>query len=140
MKGVFTVKNTYVYPAIISMDDDGISVEFPDLPGCVSCADTTEEAAKNANEALRLHLWGLEKDNDNIPKPSDIKDLRLEKNQIPLLVEVFMPPVRERLNNRFVKKTLSLPAWLNAEAEAKGINFSQILQSAIKQHLDEAKI
>ena len=134
------MKNTYVYPAIISMDDDGISVEFPDLPGCVSCADTTEEAAKNANEALRLHLWGLEKDNDNIPKPSDIKDLRLEKNQIPLLVEVFMPPVRERLNNRFVKKTLSLPAWLNAEAEAKGINFSQILQSAIKQHLDEAKI
>jgi hypothetical protein len=82
----------------------------------------------------------MEKDNDDIPRPSDIKDLRLDSNQIPLLVEVFMPPVRERLNNRFVKKTLSLPAWLNAEAEAKGLNFSQILQSAIKQYLEKAQV
>ena len=133
------MKDTYVYPAIISMDDDGISVEFPDLPGCLSCADTTEEAAKNANEALRLHLWSLEKDNDSIPEPTDIRALRLDNNQIPLLVEVFMPPVRERLNNRFVKKTLSLPAWLNAEAEAKGINFSHILQASLKEHLGVAQ-
>jgi len=129
------MKNTYIYPAVISFDDDGISIEFPDLPGCVSCADTTEEATKNANEALRLHLWGLEKDNNNIPTPTDIRELQLEGNQIPLLVEVFMPPVRERLNNRFVKKTLSLPAWLNAEAEAKGLNFSQILQTSLKEYL-----
>jgi len=121
------------------MDDDGISVEFPDLPGCLSCADTTEEAAKNANEALRLHLWGLEKDKNNIPEPTNIMALQLEDNQIPLLVEVFMPPVRERLNNRFVKKTLSLPAWLNAEAEAKGVNFSQILQASLKEHLGVAQ-
>jgi len=133
------MKDTYVYPAIISKDDDGISVEFPDLPGCLSCADTTAEAAKNANEAMRLHLWGLEKDKNNIPEPSDITALQLEGNQIPLLVEVFMPPVRERLNNRFVKKTLSLPAWLNAEAEAKGVNFSQILQASLKEHLGFAQ-
>ena len=133
------MKDTYVYPAVISMDDDGISVEFPDLPGCLSCADTTEEAAKNANEALRLHLWGLEKGKNNIPEPTNIMALQLENNQIPLLVEVFMPPVRERLNNRFVKKTLSLPAWLNAEAEAKGVNFSQILQASLKEHLGVAQ-
>jgi len=129
------VKDIYVYPAILSHDEDGISVEFPDLPGCFSCADTTDEAAKNANEALRLHLWSLEKDNDNIPNPSSITALHLESNQIPLLVEVFMPPVRERLNNRFVKKTLSIPSWLNAEAERAGINFSQLLQASLKEHL-----
>jgi predicted RNase H-like HicB family nuclease len=129
------MKDTYVYPAVISFDDDGISVEFPDLPGCVSCADTTEEATKNANEALRLHLWGMEKDNDVIPLPSDIRSLQLDPNQILLLVEVFMPPIRERLNSRFIKKTLSLPAWLNAEAEAKGVNFSQVLQTALKDYL-----
>ena len=133
------MKDNYVYPAIISIDDDGISVEFPDLPGCLSCADTTEEAAKNANEALKLHMWSLEKDNDNIPEPMDIRELQLDNNQIPLLVDVFMPPVRERLNNRFVKKTLSLPAWLNAEAEAKGVNFSQILQASLKEHLGVAQ-
>ena len=132
------MKDTYIYPAIISAEDDGISIEFPNLPGCLSCADTIEEAAKNANEALRLHLWSMEKDNEEIPTPTDIGALQLEANQIPLLVEVFMPPVRERLNNRFVKKTLSIPAWLNAEAEAKGVNFSQILQASLKDYLQIA--
>ena len=129
------MKDTYMYPAIISLDVDGISIEFPDLPGCFSCAETMEEAAKNANEAMRLHLWGLEKDSDPIPTPTDFRDLVLESSQIPFLVEVFMPPVRERLNNRFIKKTLSLPAWLNAEAEAKGVNLSHILQKSLKEHL-----
>ena len=137
-KGGFNVKDTYIYPAIISLDKDGISVEFPDLPGCVTCADTIDEAAKYAKDAQGLHLWSLEKDNEEIPNPTDIRKLKLENNQIPLLVEVFMPPIRERLNNSFVKKTLSLPAWLNAEAEAKGVNLSQILQTSLKEHLGVA--
>ena len=129
------MKDIYIYPAVLTYDDDGISIEFPDLPGCFSCADSTEEAAKSANEAMRLHLWSMEKDNDEIPCPTDIRNLDLQGNQIPLLVEVYMPPVRERLNNRIVKKTLSVPAWLNAEAERAGVNFSQLLQRALKQHL-----
>jgi len=133
------MKDTYVYPAVISHDSDGISVEFPDLPGCVSCADTTEDAAKNANEALRLHLWSMENDNDSIPTPTSISELQLEANQIPLLVEVFMPPVRERQANRFVKKTLSVPSWLNAEAERVGVNFSHLLQASLKEHLGIAQ-
>jgi len=129
------MKDTYVYPAVISIDPDGISIEFPDLPGCLSCADTTEEAARNANEALRLHMWSMEKDGDIIPTPTSIAEIVLEVNQIPLLVEVFMPPVRERQANRFVKKTLSIPSWLNAEAERAGVNFSQMLQTTLKEHL-----
>ena len=128
-------KDIYIYPAILTYANDGISIEFPDLPGCLSCADTTEEAAKFANEAMRLHLWSMEKDNDEIPTPTDIRELKLMGDQATLLVEVFMPPVRERLNNRFIKKTLSIPAWLNAEAEAKGVNFSQMLQRALKEEL-----
>ncbi|MCL2499435.1 MAG: type II toxin-antitoxin system HicB family antitoxin [Defluviitaleaceae bacterium] len=132
------MKDTYVYPAVITVDADGISVEFPDLPGCLSCADTTEEAARNANEALRLHLWSMEKDGDVIPAPTDLTKIVLEERQIPLLVEVFMPPVRDRQANRFVKKTLSIPSWLNAEAERAGVNFSQILQTSLKEHLQVA--
>ena len=129
------MKDTYLYAAILSYDEDGISVEFPDIPGCLSCADTSEEAAKNAKEALGLHLWSMEKDNDVIPEPTDISKLELEEKQIPLMVEVFMPPIRERQANRFVKKTLSIPSWLNAEAERAGINFSQLLQNSIKEQL-----
>jgi predicted RNase H-like HicB family nuclease len=124
-----------MYPAILTYADDGISIEFPDLPGCLPCAETTEEAAKNARSALGLHLWGMERDNDPMPLPTDIRTLALAKGQIPLLVEAFMPPVRERLNSRFIKKTLSIPYSLNAEAERAGVNFSQVLQSGLKEYL-----
>ena len=129
------MKNAYFYVAVLSYDDDGISIEFPDIPGCLSCADTTEEAVNNAKEALGLHMWSMEKDNDEIPIPTDVSNLDLNKNQIPLMVEVFMPPIRERQNNRFVKKTLSIPSWLNAEAKRARVNFSQLLQASLKEHL-----
>ena len=129
------MKDNYIYPAILSYEADGISIEFPDLPGCLHCAHTTEEAAKNAREAMGLHLWGMERDGEEIPTPTDISQLELAKGEIALLVEIFMPTVRDRINNKFVKKTLSLPQWLNVEAEKVGVNFSQILQEGLKNYL-----
>ena len=133
------MKDIYIYPAIMTYADDGISVDFPDLPGCLPYAATTEEAIKNAKEAMGLHLWSMERDNDDIPNPTDVTALEFEQNEIPIMVDVFMPPIRERQNNRFVKKTLSIPSWLNAEAEHAGINFSQILQTSLKEHLGIAQ-
>ena len=130
------MKDTYIFPAIFNYADDGISIEFPDLPGCLSCSDSTEEAFKDAKEAMGLHLWGMEKDNEEIPEPSDIKDIKLSENDIIVMIEVFMPPVRYRINNSFVKKTLSLPNWLNSIAEEKKVNFSQLLQTALKEYLN----
>ena len=129
------MQDIYTYPAVLAYAEDGISIEFPDLPGCLPCADTTEEAARNAKEALGLHLWGMEQDGEEIPAPTTITELKLASNEIPLLVEVFMPPVRERIKNRFVKKTLTIPYWLNVEAERAGVNFSQLLQKGIKDYL-----
>ena len=60
-------KNQYLFPAIFTQEEKGISINFPDLPGCLPCADTMEEAVKNAKEALGLHLYGMEKDGDVIP-------------------------------------------------------------------------
>ena len=129
-------KNEYSFPAILSYASDGISISFPDIPGCLPCATNTEEAVKNAKEALGLYLWGMEQDNEPIPQATPIDKLEVKKSEIPLLVEVFMPAVRERLNNRFIKKTLSLPAWLNAEAEEAKINFSSVLQKALLSELN----
>ncbi len=82
-----------------------------------------------------LHLWGMEQDNEPIPEPSALRSVEISKDEIPTIIEVFMPPFREKQNSRFVKKTLSIPYWLNLEAEHKGINFSKLLQNAIKQEL-----
>lgn len=126
----------YIYPSIFSFDDDGISVEFPDLEGCFTCGDTTQEAITNAKEAMGLHLFGMEEDNETIPTPTDIKDIKIKDNQSIVLIEVYMPIIREAINNQSVKKTLTIPRWLNNLAEKNNINFSQLLQSALKDILN----
>lgn len=129
------MKDHYIYPAIFSFDADGISVEFPDLPGCLTCGDNEEEALSMAKDALKLHLYGLEEDNDDIPQPSSLSKLELEQNQIPILIEVWMPPFRDEMSNKAIKKTLTIPKWLNDLAEREKVNFSQILQGALKNYL-----
>ena len=128
-------KDKYIYPAIFDYADDGISVEFPDLPGCLPCAHNSEEAFKNAKEALGLHLWGMEQDGDPIPEPTPVEKLHPEPNQVVGLIEVWMPAFRESIESKAVKKTLTIPKWLNDLAEKENINFSHLLQSAIKNHL-----
>lgn len=103
------LKDYYSYVAVFSYDDDGICIDFPDLPGCCPCAhkDNTEMALKNAKEALGLHIFGMEQDGEALPVPSSLTDIELAKKQIPVLIDVFMPPVRERINNSIPKTILT---------------------------------
>ena len=98
------LKDRYSYTALFTYDDDGICIEFPDLPGCCPCADAgdTDMALKNAKEAMGLHIWGMEQDNEPLPVPTPINSIKPEPNQIPVLVDIFMPPVRERINNKIL--------------------------------------
>jgi predicted RNase H-like HicB family nuclease len=129
------MKETYVFPAVLTFGEDGISVEFPDLPGCLTCGGSPEEAIDMARDALALHLWGLEDDGDAPPQPTSIRDLRLGNDQVPVLIDVWMPAIRDEMANRSVNKTLTLPKWLNDLAERRKVNFSQVLQSALKRYL-----
>lgn len=126
------MKNMYAYPAFFYFDEDGISIEFPDLPGCLPCAHSQEEAFRNAKEALGLHLYGMEQDHEAIPAPTPVSQLCPDEGGVVVMVDVFMPAVRDRLNNRSVNRTVTLPAWLNAAALERNINFSQVLQEALK--------
>ena len=129
------MKNYYAFPAFFYFDEDGISIEFPDLPGCLPCAQTQEEAFRNAKEALGLHLYGMERDHDPIHEPTPVNRLSPEAGGVVVMVEVFMPAVRERMNNKSVNRTVTLPAWLNAAAQERNINFSQVLQDALKSQI-----
>jgi predicted RNase H-like HicB family nuclease len=129
------VKDSYVYPALLTFAADGVGVEFPDLPGCVTCGATAEEAVFMAKDALQLHLWGMEDDGDPIPEPTPISSLRVEPGQVSILVDVWMPAIRDEMANRSVNKTLTLPKWLNDLAEKRRVNFSHVLQNALKQYL-----
>lgn len=129
------MKNKYLYPAIFHFADDGISVEFPDLPGCLTYGNDEEEAFKNAKEALELHMFGLEEDLEDIPEASHIKDIKLEENETLVFIDVWMIPVRDQLRNKAVKKTLTIPKWLNDVATENKVNFSLVLQGALKEYL-----
>ena len=133
----------YRYTAIFTYEQDGIHVVFPDLPGCITFGKDENEAVRMAREVLALHLYGMEQDGDEIPQPSPMRVLaeqeELQSNEIFMLVEVFMPAFREKQKRRFVKKTLSIPYWMNAEAERIGLNFSQTLQNALEEKIALAK-
>jgi len=126
----------YIFCAIFEYGEDGYSVSFPDLPGCYTCGNTLEEAYKNAKEALELHLYGMEEDNEKIPKPIDPYKIEINSsNSFTTLIEVYMPLVRYEMANKSIKKTLTIPKWLNEVSKEYNINFSQVLQSALQQHL-----
>ena len=117
------MKDRYVYVAVLTYEENGIAIEFPDLPGCYPCAekDDIEGALQNAKEALGLHIWGMEQDGEELPYLTNITELSLEKGQIPALIDVFMPPLRERINSKFVKKRLNEREMQSALEEAERI-------------------
>ena len=130
------MKDIYIYPAIFDYEKDGISISFPDLPGCFSSGDNDEDAVKNAKDALALHIYSMEEDKDIIPNPTPFSKIKLEKNQIVVPIEVWMPYHRSQIKTVYVKKTLTIPNWLDSLAKLNNINFSQVLQDALKKKLN----
>jgi predicted RNase H-like HicB family nuclease len=128
-------QDDYAFTAIIEKGRRNFGVSFEDLPGCIATGDTISQALTNAKEALALHLWGMEQDGDRIPKPTPIDKIKISKKEFLCLIDVNMFSIRAAMNNRPVKKTLTIPWELNAAAEKEKINFSQLLQSALRQKL-----
>ncbi|MGI6663199.1 MAG: type II toxin-antitoxin system HicB family antitoxin [Bacillota bacterium] len=126
----------YVFPAEFRRTESGnYVVTFPDLPGCVTEGGTVEEALAMARECLELHLYGMEEDGEEIPFPTPPERLEVRPPAFLTLVEAWMPPVRDEMASLAVKKTLTIPKWLNDLAEERRVNYSRILQEALKEHL-----
>ena len=134
MKGDNMTNEIYVYPAIFTYEGEDISISFPDIPEALSCAKNDLEAVKNAKEVLSLSISSREDDND-IPEPTPISKIVLESNQIICMIDVWMPYYRALIKTAYVKKTLTIPNWLNVIAEHNKFNFSKILQSYLKERL-----
>ena len=126
-----------VYPAVFLKENTGYSVSFPDLDGCFTEGDTLEESLEMAQEALGLYLVSLEERTLVIPKPSNSTDIQCSENEFVTLVSTSIDKFRRK--NKAVKKTLTIPQWLNDEAELRHINFSSVLQKALKDELQVAE-
>ncbi len=130
------MKDRYLFPAIFEPGDTaGYTVTFPDLPGCSTEGDTLEDAFAMAKEALELHVYGMEEDHDPIPEPSRLKLATVPPQAMVAVVEAWRPVIRSKMANQSVKKNLTVPT---DAADRADINYSQVLQEALKSRLGVA--
>lgn len=126
----------YVYPAVFTEERCGYSICFPDLENCFTSAETLGEGIKMANDVLCLTLYEMEQAGETIPTPSSIRDIQVGTNEFVNFIPCDTVEYRKFFDNKAVKKTLSIPSWLNDMAERADINFSATLQTALKQQLN----
>ncbi len=130
------MKRVY-YPAVFHPEEvGGYSVTFPDLLGCVTEGDTLQEAIDMATDALGLYLYSLEEDHEEVPAASNPADIKPAGRDFVSLVEYDRVAYLKRTDSRAVKKTLTIPAWMDILAKENNINFSQVLQKAISRELN----
>ena len=117
----------FVYPAIFHQEDSSYWVEFPDLPGCQSFGDTLPETMAEAQEALAAYVLTLLEQGKPLVQPSEMASI-IPEDGFTSLVACTIEQYKE---TKAVKKTLTIPSWLNYRATAMGVNFSQVLQEAL---------
>ena len=120
-----------VYPAVLHRENDSYWIEFPDLEGCQSFGDTLAETIENGKEALAGYCLTLIDEKRRLPAPRDIDKISVGKDESIAVIETNLTDI-----TKSVKKTLTIPAWLNTVAEEAHLNFSQILQNGIKKELN----
>lgn len=124
----------YVYPAIFTPEEDGgFFIKFPDLEGCFTQGDDLADGIEMAKDVLALVLYDYETDKKVIPAPSSLSSFEITDGAFVNYVACDTLLYRKMYNNKAVKKTLTIPEWLNEEATALGVNFSQVLQSALME-------
>lgn len=111
------------------------SVNFPDLQGCCTSGDDMADAVYMAQDVLCLTLYDMEQDKKVIPKASNPRDIVTTGEQFTSIIAVDTETYRKFYSKKPVKKTLTIPTWLNERAERANVNFSGILQEALKAHL-----
>lgn len=130
-------KGGYVFPAVFTALEDGrYEVYFPDLEGCYTFGDDLQDAIKMAQDVLALTLYEYEADERSIPEASERSKIDLKENEFINYVTADTLEYRKRFNSKAVKKTLTVPEWLNEAAVEAGINFSQVLQEALTKKLN----
>jgi len=128
----------YVYPAIFSTEKRKILVSVPDLPGLHTFGDNMADALFMAQDAIEMWLWDAEIKGEKIPPASSqkkIAKLCQLPDQVVNMVAADTDEYRRQNDTRSIKKTLSIPAWLNHQAEKANAPFSQILQQGLKEYL-----
>jgi predicted RNase H-like HicB family nuclease len=129
----------YAYPAVFTREDNEklgtvYNVAFPDIPGCLTYGDSIPDAIEMAREALAGCLIVMQESKEAIPSAS-LMDVIHPEDGFVSLVDLDMLEYRRKTETKAIKRTVSLPQWLDAMAQDAGLNFSQTIQDALKEQL-----
>lgn len=125
-----------VYPAVFTPYEDksgGYAVEFPDLPGCVTGGDDMAEAIFLAEDAASGWILTELEESHIVPKPTELSKIKVEQGQFVNMVALDMDTYAAKHGNKSVKKTLTIPAWLNTYVEENNISCSEILRESLSK-------
>lgn len=128
--------NKLFYPAIFhKAEEGGFWVTFPDIPECMTQGDDMQQAYEMAVEALGLSVTSMDEDKIELPVASQPDEIQVNKGEFLVVIEFDLLEYKKKHNARAVKKTLSIPEWLNEAAVQAGLNFSQVLQEALMEKI-----
>jgi antitoxin HicB len=116
--------------------EGGYTVTFPDLPGCITEGDNLKHATEMAIDAMSGWILVSQEDKDKIPEPSEPDNIKLNNDEILVYIPTNIIDYKKKINKKAVKKTLTIPGWLNKEAEEAHINFSSVLKEALINKLN----
>lgn len=129
------MKENYIYPVVLKKEEDGFLITFPDFPEQMTEASTEESAIIAAQEVLALCISDNEEMEKDNPTPTDPDSIELSTGDKLIYVHVWMPYFRQVEKVVYVKKTLTIPKWIDEMAKAKNVNFSAILVKGLKAEL-----
>lgn len=123
----------YVYPALFVVEDDGIIVTFPDLDDTFTDGATMQEAFENAEDVLNLMLWNREEEKKEIPLPSPPKQITVPQGATLAMIKADTLAYRKMHDTKTIRRSITIPSWLDTLARERNINFSQLMQNAIRR-------
>jgi predicted RNase H-like HicB family nuclease len=127
----------YVYPVILSPEEDsGYCVYAPDIPGCVTEADTLIDGIEKIREGLCGILFVYERDGMPVPSPSSFDAIETENGDMITFVDADVGEYRRRVGSKAVRRTISIPEWMDDAATQAGVSLSQITQDALRHTLN----
>lgn len=125
----------YLYPAVFSYEGNRVLAQFPDLDGCSADGADEKEAFEKAEDALNHELMSLENRSEDIPSSTAIRNLKIPAHGFFSMIAADTIAYRKKMDTRTVRKSVSIPSWLNYIAIQHNINFSNLLQNALRREL-----
>ena len=123
----------YVYPALFTTEDDSIIVTFPDLDDTFTDGATMQEAFENAEDVLNLMLWNREEEKEEIPLPSQPEQITVPQGATLAMIKADTLAYRKIHDTKTIRRSITIPSWLDTLARERNINFSQLMQNAIRR-------